>query len=159
MSSIALQAISKQSAERDVVADTFEGPVTRGSLADDPHNSTQKLNRPFLSSGIDAGEPHRLWPASILRSTARNTLPGNGCFLTHSFNVESPPNQMKPVGVLSCWTLRCIQHHGETFPCISLTFHNSFIVHIARKRPELNNGKTRCSAHCNMVMNLVISGL
>jgi hypothetical protein len=49
---------------------------------------------------------------------------------------------MKPAVALNRCCSRCVLHHAETRLCISLPFLISFIANIARKRPELNRGKT-----------------
>ena len=53
-----------------------------------------------------------------------------------------PPNPMKAAGALSRWSSPSALHHAETRLCTSLPFHIFFIANIARKRPELKQGKT-----------------
>ncbi|AGI68191.1 hypothetical protein OAN307_c25970 [Octadecabacter antarcticus 307] len=76
---------------------------------------------------------------------------------THLLSVESPtpksdeswgrPSRRYCVSTdgqwLNHWSWRSAPHHGETRLYISLQFVLSFIANIARKRPELNRGKTR----------------
>jgi hypothetical protein len=62
---------------------------------------------------------------------------------TYSASRRQPPNPRKAAGALSRWSSPSALHHLETRLCTSLPFHISFIANIARKRPELKQGKTK----------------
>ncbi len=62
---------------------------------------------------------------------------------TYSASRRQPPNLRKAAGALSHWSSPSALHHVKTRLCTSLPFHISFIANIARKRPELKQGKTR----------------
>ena len=78
-------------------------------------------------------------PRAGLTSDRRADAFGPTC----SALTAQPLNLMPLVAMADRWSLRCVQHHDETRPCISLPFIVSFKANIARKRPEPKRDGTR----------------
>jgi hypothetical protein len=74
--------------------------------------------------------------------------------------IQPPPQ----ISILKCWSVAFVSHKSWNFhktsgikprqvQCISFPFHISFIANIARKRPELNRGKTILPSRTSRTMS------